>query len=70
MPGAVALTSTLALTSTTIGYGLKIANLGLEEALRQNTDLKYGLNIYDGKCTYADVAKSHGLAYAAIDTLL
>lgn len=70
MPGAVALTSTLALTSTTIGYGLKIANLGLEAALRQNPDLKSGLNVYCGKCTYADVAQAHGLAHTAVDTVL
>ncbi len=70
MPGAVALTSTLALTSSTLGYGLKIADLGLEEALRRNADLKQGLNVYLGKCTYADVAKAHGLAYTPADTVL
>ena len=63
MPGAVALTSTLALTSTTLAYGLKIADLGLEEALKRNPDLREGLNVYLGACTYADVASAHGLAY-------
>jgi alanine dehydrogenase len=70
MPGAVALTSTLALTSTTLPYGLKIADLGLEEALRKNADLKEGLNVYAGKVTYPGVAKAFGLAYAEADTLL
>jgi len=70
MPGAVALTSTLALTSSTLGYGLKIADLGLEEALKRNPDLKSGLNVYRGKCTYSDVARAHGLAYAPADTVL
>jgi alanine dehydrogenase len=70
MPGAVALTSTLALTSTTLPYGLKIADLGLEEALRRNADLKEGLNVYAGKVTYPGVASAFGLAYAAPDALL
>jgi alanine dehydrogenase len=70
MPGAVALTSTLALTSSTLPYGLKIADLGLEEALKRNPDLKQGLNVYAGKCTYPEVAKAFGLAYVDPDTLL
>ena len=70
MPGAVALTSTLALTSTTLPYGLKIADLGLEEALKRNADLKEGLNVYAGKVTYPGVAKAFALACSAPDTLL
>jgi alanine dehydrogenase len=53
-----------------LGYGLKIADLGLEEALKRNPDLKSGLNVYRGKCTYSDVARAHGLAYAPADTVL
>jgi alanine dehydrogenase len=70
MPGAVSLTSTLALTSSTLGYGLMIADFGLEEALKRNADLKQGLNVYDGKVTFPGVAEAFGLAYAAPDTLL
>jgi alanine dehydrogenase len=70
MPGAVALTSTLALTSSTLHYGLKIADLGLEDALRRNSDLKEGLNLYLGKVTCPGVAKAFGLAYFAPDTIL
>jgi alanine dehydrogenase len=70
MPGAVALTSTQALTSSTLSYGLKIADLGLEDALRRNADLKEGLNTYAGKCCYPGVAKAFDLAYVAPDTLL
>jgi alanine dehydrogenase len=70
MPGAVALTSTLALTSTTLPYGLKIADLGIERALKENADLKLGLNVYEGKVTYPGVAAAFGLAYASPDTLL
>jgi alanine dehydrogenase len=70
MPGAVALTSTLALASTTLPYGLKIADLGLEKALKANADLKEGLNVYAGKVTFPGVASAFGLAYAAPDTLM
>jgi len=70
MPGAVALTSTLALTSTTLKYGLKIADQGLEAALGADPALLAGLNVYRGKCTYADVASAHGLAYTDPGTLL
>lgn len=70
MPGAVALTSTLALTSSTLPYGLRIADLGLEEACRKNPDLKLGLNTYGGRCACPGVAEAFGLACADPDTLL
>ncbi len=70
MPGAVALTSTLALTSSTLPYGLKIADLGLEEALRKNADLREGLNVYEGMCSYPGVAQAFGIACSRSDTLL
>jgi alanine dehydrogenase len=70
MPGAVSLTSTLALTSSTLSYGLKIADLGLEEALRGSPDLREGLNVYAGKLTHPGVAAAFGLACAPVNTLL
>jgi alanine dehydrogenase len=70
MPGAVALTSTIALASTTLPYGLKIADLGLERALKENADLRQGLNVYAGKVTFPGVASAFGLAYASPDALL
>jgi len=70
MPGAVALTSTLALTSTTLKFGLKIADLGLEGALTDDPSLRAGLNVYRGKCTYQDVAAAHGIAYTPAEAIL
>ena len=64
MPGAVSLTSTLALTANTLSYGLAIANKGLEQALKDDVNLMNGLNIYDGKCTNEPVAKSLGIEYS------
>jgi alanine dehydrogenase len=63
MPGAVSLTSTMALTSNTLRYGLEIANKGLEAAAKESPAIMSGLNIYDGKCTNEAVAKSLGLKY-------
>ena len=70
MPGAVALTSTVALTSSTLPYGLKIAELGLEKACAAVPDLAEGLNLYEGKCTHKSVANAFGLAFTPVDTVL
>jgi len=63
MPGAVARSSTIALTSVTLSYGLAIANQGLKAAARANDALKRGINTFDGKCVHPGVAKSCGLPY-------
>ena len=49
MPGAVALTSTIALTSSTLPYGLMIADQGAVKACKAKADLKRGLNVYRGQ---------------------
>ena len=66
MPGAVALTSTQALTSVTLPYGLKIASEGWENALEHDPALKKGLNMVDGKLCYEAVASSLGLPFQKI----
>jgi len=63
MPGAVSLTSTMALTSNTLKYGLEIADKGLENACLENRHIMDGLNIYEGKCTNEAVAHSLGVSY-------
>lgn len=70
MPGAVALTSTLALTSTTLPYGLKLADRGAVDALKSDEALKRGLNVYRGACTCREVAAAFSLAYTDPDTVL
>lgn len=57
MPGCVSLTSTLALTNTTLPYGLMLADLGVEEACQRSPTLQRGLNIHNGKCVYEAVAR-------------
>ena len=58
MPGAVPNTSTYALTNVTLPYALKIADLGAEEACRQDSALMKGLNTYNGYITYPGVAEA------------
>jgi alanine dehydrogenase len=70
MPGVVALSSTNALTSATLPYGLMIAELGLEEACRQSEAIKSGVNIYGGKCVYPNVAKAFDMPCYSIDKML
>lgn len=70
MPGAVALTSTRALTSATLPYGLMIAECGLEDACRKSEAIKKGINIYKGKCVYRNVADAFGIEYVPVDKLI
>ena len=66
MPGAVARTSTLALTNATLPYALKIADKGWEKALADDPALFKGLNICDGKIVYAPVADAFNLEYCPL----
>jgi alanine dehydrogenase len=70
MPGAVSRTSTLALTSTTLKYGLKIADTGVEQACLDSVLIRKGLNIYKGKCTFPDVAKAFDLPYTPVNEVI
>jgi alanine dehydrogenase len=63
MPGAVARSSTIALTSVTLQYGLQIASQGLKEAARANEAIRKGINTINGTCVHPGVAKSCGLPY-------
>ena len=63
MPGAVANTSTFALTNSTISYGLKIADMGLEKAIANDPGLKLGVNTYGGKLTCEQVAKAFDMEF-------
>ena len=68
MPGAVAKTSTLALTNATLPYTVQIANKGWKRAMKENNELKLGANVVNGKVTYKGVAEAFGLELAPIDT--
>jgi alanine dehydrogenase len=70
MPGAVAKTSTIALTNATLPYAVQIANKGWQGAMRENPEIKLGANVIKGKVTYQAVAETFGLEYTPIDSLL
>jgi alanine dehydrogenase len=61
MPGGVPRTSTLALTNATLPYALQLANKGWKRALKENPALLKGLNVTDGRVTYAGVAEAFGM---------
>lgn len=70
MPGAVAKTSTLALTNATLPYAVEIANKGWRRAARENQEIKSGLNIVTGKVTCKGVADAFSLEYTDADKVL
>lgn len=66
MPGAVARTSTFALSSATSPFVLDLAEKGLRRALAEDRHLAAGLNIYDGKVTHKAVAEALGAAFVPV----
>ncbi len=70
MPGAVAQTSTYALTNATIGYGLRLADLGVVEAVKRDKALALGVNTFNGHTTYKAVAEAHEFEYTPLEKAL
>ena len=70
MPGAVALSSTQALTSTTLPYGILIADHGLEAAVGLSEPLKHGINVYKGACVHEGVAAAFDMEHTPVDRLI
>jgi alanine dehydrogenase len=58
MPGAVARTSSKALTNATFPFILQIANKGWERAAIENPAIKRGLNIVRGKVVHPNLPRS------------
>jgi alanine dehydrogenase len=67
MPGAVARTSTFALSNATIPFVLALADKGWRRALSEDAHLRAGLNIHDGHVTYKAVADALKLPYMHAD---
>ena len=70
MPGAVARTSTAALTNATLPYAIEIANKGWKKAMQDNREIKLGANVIKGKVTFKAVADAFGLDYTPIENFL
>ena len=60
MPGALARTSTFALTNATFPYALALAEKGYQKAMKEDPALRAGLNVCLGAITHAEVAKALG----------
>ena len=63
MPGIVPRTSTLALTSATLPFIVRLASSGTEGAILSEPGLAKGVNLKDGKVTHRGVAEAHGLRF-------
>ncbi len=69
MPGALAKTSTLALTNATLPYAVEIANKGWKKAITENKGILKGANVIKGKICYKGVADAFDLEYVPADSL-
>jgi len=65
IPGAVPITSTLALTNATMPYVVRLADRGVAGALHDDLGFMAGLNVAAGRVTYEPVARDQGLDVAA-----
>ena len=63
IPGAVARTSTLALTSATLPYLVKVADRGIAGAAQTDPALLLGRSTLGGHLVNEPVAQAHALAY-------
>jgi alanine dehydrogenase len=70
IPGAVARTSTLALTSATLPYLIKIADKGIEGAATEDEALAKGLSTLGGDLVSEPVAEAHDLSYTNAEKIL
>ncbi len=70
MPGAVPLTSTMALTNATLPYAVKIASQGWKSVARQDAGIAEGFNVVNGLVCCKGVAEAFGLEYVPVDEVL
>ena len=70
MPGAVAHTSTHALTNVTLPYAVALGDRGWAEALRADRSLALGLNTHAGALTNAPVGEALGLPAETLEQVL
>ena len=67
IPGAVPMTSTLALTNATLPYALQLADKGWKQACKDNNALMQGVNIVDNKIVFPAVAEAFGMEYHQLE---
>jgi alanine dehydrogenase len=70
MPGAVSMTSTVALTNATLPYAIQLANKGYKIAALENPEIAKGLNVVEGTVTCQAVAEAFDLPYEPFESVL
>jgi len=70
MPGAMPVTSTIALTNATLPYVIEIADKGYKRAILESYAVGKGANIVLGKVTYKNVANAFGMVFTPVDEIL
>jgi alanine dehydrogenase len=70
MPGAVARTSTFALSNMTTSFVLALADKGWRRALTEDPHLRNGLNVHSGRITHRAVADALKLPYTHAEQAL
>jgi alanine dehydrogenase len=70
MPGAVPLTSTVALTNATLPYAIAIASEDWREVIRKHPGIRAGVNVALGRVTYQRVAEAFNLEYTPVERFL
>jgi len=70
MPGAVARTSTYALTNATLPWARRLARLGPTDAVKKDSQLRSAVNAWKGKVTHRGVAAAFGLPYTDVTQLV
>jgi len=69
MPGAVPLTSTLALTNATLPYAATLADKGWRRAAQDDPGIGRGVNMAAGQIACQGVAEAFGLPFTPLETL-
>lgn len=70
IPGAVPRTATVGLTNVTVPYAIKLANQGVENAIKSDVSIQTGVNVMNGHVTNEAVANDLNYHYVpVIETL-
>lgn len=70
IPGAVARTSTLALTNATLPYAVKLANMGFAKAVKSCEELAKGVNTCQGHLVSKPVSESLGINHTELSMII
>jgi len=70
MPGAVARTSTLALTNVTTPYAVQLANRGWKKACKEDHALALGINTNAGNVICKGVSEAFGYEFVPPEQIL